>query len=213
MTGETCAAHPNRQVGDAANGEWSQAVYVPLPRPDVQPLYVTVLAPLNSASLLARGDDNEAAAAETAAAVVAAAVRAAVLGEVAARASDGNRCEASGCDASGPDASGSDGRCKELVSDMDAEPTAWSTPAGHSARVQSSEDQRGQPRVVGTARVSLDELVLNGPALVLWAPLEPDRDCALRIECELLDRPSATWSELVQRDRKQAVPQPLPVHV
>ena len=53
------------------------------------------------------------------------------------------------------------------------------------ATVHEFESVGGKSRVLGGAKLSLTSLRESGEPRVLWAPLEPGGECALRVECAL----------------------------
>uniref|UniRef100_A0A7S2BSF1 SMP-LTD domain-containing protein n=1 Tax=Haptolina brevifila TaxID=156173 RepID=A0A7S2BSF1_9EUKA len=146
-------------LGGSTDGEWPLNVFIPIPRPDTQPLYATILTPYSASA--------EEAAAAIAASAVATAARAADSAAVA------------------------EGEVARAPKDGDEEEE---NPHG--------PDQSPSHRAVGTARVALEDMVLRAPPCVLWAPLQPSQECAIRVECAMLDRASAAWAELVQQGRR-----------
>ena len=49
---------------------------------------------------------------------------------------------------------------------------------------------------IGTATLALDKLAVGSKPTVLWAPIQPNDECVLRVECALLDSMSAAWRGL-----------------
>ena len=60
------------------------------------------------------------------------------------------------------------------------------------ATVHEVDDAGGDSRVVGRAKLTLTSLREGDEPRVLWAPLEPGGECALRVECALLTRRAAS---------------------